>query len=198
VTTKVLPAFSPSLNSVVSHFLLFYLANCMFCRFVVGTLLLPGFSPSLNSDAHDSLSLSHTCVVVVGALLAPTEILAKQHYHTIAGHFRALHAAPDTAPAAPTHARRRPFRVELITGAVKGRAREQLLTDLAAGDIDVLVGTHALLTDNVAGAFRRLGLVVIDEVTCTTSEAFPYPGPYVCPLSHPLSRAPWSSTRYLI
>jgi len=97
-------------------------------------------------------------------LLAPTEILAKQHYHTISRHFRDLHAAPDTADTAPTHARRRPFRVELITGAVKGRAREQLLTDLAAGDIDVLVGTHALLTDNVAGAFKRLGLVVIDEV----------------------------------
>lgn len=131
------------------------------------TKVLPGFSPSFNSDAHNSsqLSLSLIHVIVVGALLAPTEILAKQHYHTISRHFRDLHGAPDTATAADTtHARRRPFRVELITGAVKGRAREQLLTDLAAGDIDVLVGTHALLTDNVAGAFKRLGLVVIDEV----------------------------------
>lgn len=78
------------------------------------------------------------------ALMAPTEILAEQHASTV---FRLLEGTGVT-PA-------------LLTARVKGRPRKALLDALSAGEIDLLVGTHALLSDPVA--FHRLGLVVIDE-----------------------------------
>jgi ATP-dependent DNA helicase RecG len=79
-----------------------------------------------------------------GALMAPTEILAEQ---LAEGLGRWLPGAG--------------VRLGLLTGRVRGRPRTSLLSALAAGDIDVLVGTHALLESPVA--FRRLGLVVVDE-----------------------------------
>lgn len=78
-------------------------------------------------------------------LMAPTEILAGQHYET----FRTLLADM-------------PVRVELLTGAVKGkRRREPIINGTRAGEVHILIGTHALLEDNVS--FHRLGLAVIDE-----------------------------------
>ena len=77
-------------------------------------------------------------------LMAPTEILAEQHFSTI---FRIFGKTR--------------FRAELLTGRVKGKARAQVLDALAGGRIDMLVGTHALLENPVE--FRRLGLIVIDE-----------------------------------
>ena len=79
-----------------------------------------------------------------GALMVPTEVLAEQHAVAV----RQMLGALDV-------------RVELLTSRVKGKARAQMLADLAAGDIAIVVGTHALLTDEVA--FRALGMVVIDE-----------------------------------
>ena len=78
------------------------------------------------------------------ALMAPTEILAKQHADTLD---RLLS----------------PFgvKVALLIGSVKGTARKALYTALADGDIDVIVGTHALIQDTVH--FKKLGFVVIDE-----------------------------------
>ncbi|MFQ5346928.1 MAG: ATP-dependent DNA helicase RecG [Rhodothalassiaceae bacterium] len=78
------------------------------------------------------------------ALLAPTEILARQHADTL---------GPLAAAVG--------VRLALHTGRQKGRARELLLAELRAGEIDILVGTHALLTEDVA--FSDLALVVIDE-----------------------------------
>jgi ATP-dependent DNA helicase RecG len=78
------------------------------------------------------------------ALLAPTEILARQHYETL------------RRMAAPTGAE-----VALLTGRAKGREREGLLMGLLDGSIDIVVGTHSLFQDSVA--YRDLGLVVIDE-----------------------------------
>ena len=78
------------------------------------------------------------------ALMAPTELLAEQHFSTI---FRIFGKTR--------------FRAELLTGRVKGKARIAALDALAGGRIDLLVGTHALLEDPVE--FRRLGLIVIDE-----------------------------------
>jgi ATP-dependent DNA helicase RecG len=78
------------------------------------------------------------------ALMAPTEILAEQHFSTI---FRIFGKTR--------------FRAELLTGRVKGKARAQILDALAGGRIDMLVGTHALLEDAVQ--FPRLGLLVVDE-----------------------------------
>ena len=84
-----------------------------------------------------------------GALMAPTEILARQHLATIE---RLLAGVLDNG---------RPIRVALLTGRDKGRARDRLLGELAAGDIDLMIGTHALFQDGVA--FKDLALVVIDE-----------------------------------
>ncbi len=78
------------------------------------------------------------------ALLAPTEILARQHYETL------------RKMAAPTGAE-----VALLTGRAKGREREGLLMGLLNGEIDILVGTHAIFQDSVT--YKDLGLVVVDE-----------------------------------
>ena len=78
------------------------------------------------------------------AMLAPTEILARQHFETL------------RQMAAPTG-----VNVALFTGRAKGRERESILMGLLDGSIDIVVGTHAIFQDTVA--YRNLGLVVIDE-----------------------------------
>src|SRR6478672_11424263 len=78
------------------------------------------------------------------ALMAPTEILARQHIKTI-------------APLAE----RAGLRVAILTGREKGKERRDILTRLAAGEIDFLVGTHALIQDDVV--FKALALAVVDE-----------------------------------
>ena len=78
------------------------------------------------------------------ALLAPTEILARQHYESL------------RRMAEPTGAE-----VALLTGRDKGRAREATLMGLMDGSIDIVVGTHAIFQDKVA--YRNLAMVVIDE-----------------------------------
>jgi len=77
-------------------------------------------------------------------MMAPTEILANQHYDTI----RELLFGMDV-------------RVELLTGSVKGKKREAILTGLLTGDVHILIGTHAVIEDTVN--FASLGLAVIDE-----------------------------------
>ncbi len=78
------------------------------------------------------------------AMLAPTEILARQHFETL------------RAMAAPTG-----VEIALLTGRAKGREREGILLGLLDGSIDILVGTHSIFQDTVS--YRDLGLVVIDE-----------------------------------
>ena len=78
------------------------------------------------------------------ALMAPTEILAEQHYGSVS---RALAGSK--------------VRVALLTGAVTGAERDSLLARLERGEIDILIGTHALLTESVR--FSGLGVAVIDE-----------------------------------
>ncbi len=78
------------------------------------------------------------------ALMAPTEILARQHYHNLASLFEMLH-----------------LRCALLTGSTPARQRRQLLQQLSAGEIDLCIGTHALLTEDVQ--YQRLGLVITDE-----------------------------------
>jgi len=85
------------------------------------------------------------------ALMAPTEILAEQHYRKLAALFEQL-AHPATGW---------PVRVALLTGSVMGKKREALLAALAAGEIDILIGTHALIQSGVA--FHNLAMVVVDE-----------------------------------
>ncbi|MGQ4272896.1 ATP-dependent DNA helicase RecG [Terrihabitans sp. B22-R8] len=78
------------------------------------------------------------------ALMAPTEILARQHHKTISG------LADGSG-----------LRIALLTGREKGREREALLADAAEGRIDILVGTHALFQDHVV--FKDLAFAVVDE-----------------------------------
>lgn len=77
-------------------------------------------------------------------IMAPTEILAEQHLETFRNFLGDM-----------------PLRVELLTGMVKGKRRQTVLDGLASGEVNILVGTHAVIEDNVV--FRNLGLVVIDE-----------------------------------
>ena len=79
-----------------------------------------------------------------GALLAPTEILARQHFETLSRQLAGL-----------------PVTVAILTGRDKGRVRESTLMGLADGSIDILVGTHAIFQQAVA--YKRLGLAVVDE-----------------------------------
>ena len=77
-------------------------------------------------------------------LMAPTEILAEQHLQTIRDFLQGMD-----------------IRVELLTGIIKGKKRKEILDGLATGDIQILIGTHAVIEDPVA--FQRLGVAVIDE-----------------------------------
>lgn len=77
-------------------------------------------------------------------LMAPTEILARQHFETFSQLTSNLN-----------------MKVKLLTAAVKGKQRKEILLQLASGEIDILIGTHSLIEDAVQ--FSNLGLVVIDE-----------------------------------
>ena len=78
------------------------------------------------------------------AFLAPTEILARQHHATLLGQLGSLGV-----------------RVAILTGRDKGKARESVLMGLASGEVDILIGTHAIFQEKVA--YKNLGLAVIDE-----------------------------------
>ena len=78
------------------------------------------------------------------AFLAPTEILARQHYATLLGQLGSLGV-----------------RVAILTGRDKGRTREAVLMGLASGEVDILIGTHAIFQERVT--YKNLGLAVIDE-----------------------------------
>lgn len=79
-----------------------------------------------------------------GALMVPTEILAEQHVQSLQGMLG-----------------KAGVKVELLTGSVKGKARRLLLEQVQAGDVQVVVGTHALIQEDVH--FHKLGLVITDE-----------------------------------
>jgi ATP-dependent DNA helicase RecG len=91
-----------------------------------------------------------------GALMAPTEVLAEQHHLSISGFVRGL-----TVASEGTLMGERPVRVELLTNRTGAAGRRKLSAALAAGEVDIVVGTHALIYDSVA--FPKLGVAVIDE-----------------------------------
>ncbi len=78
------------------------------------------------------------------AMMAPTEILAQQHYQSLQKLFGKLN-----------------MRVGLLTGSQSAKLKKEIVTDINDGKLDVVVGTHALLVENVG--FNKLGLVVVDE-----------------------------------
>jgi len=148
--------------SEVGHFVnTFYHAHLPFPLTEAQKRVLREIRADMNTGRHMNRLLQgdvgsgKTVVALVSALLAkdngyqtaimaPTEILAQQHLEGL----RELVAPLDV-------------RVELLTGSVKGSARKELLEALAAGDVDILVGTHAVIEPTVV--FAKLGLAVIDE-----------------------------------
>ncbi|MFI6520274.1 helicase-related protein [Spirillospora sp. NPDC050679] len=89
------------------------------------------------------------------ALLAPTEVLAQQHYRSITGMLGELAQAGQIGGAEQA------TRVALLTGSQGAKARRAALLEVASGSAGIVVGTHALLQDHVQ--FADLGLVVVDE-----------------------------------
>ncbi|MGB3298694.1 MAG: ATP-dependent DNA helicase RecG [Phormidesmis sp.] len=112
-------------------------------------------SAPMNRLVQGDVGSGKTVVAVVGilaaiqagyqaALMAPTEVLAEQHYRKLVEWFNLLHLP-----------------VELLTGSTKAAKRRQIHKELLTGELPVLVGTHALIEDPVK--FAKLGLVAIDE-----------------------------------
>jgi ATP-dependent DNA helicase RecG len=92
-----------------------------------------------------------------GAFMAPTEVLAEQHFSTIRPFLEGITVPDDGASLFGE----RPLTVELLTNRVAGKERQRVLAALAAGEVDLVVGTHALIQEAVE--FHSLGVVVIDE-----------------------------------
>jgi len=109
----------------------------------------------MNRLVQGDVGSGKTVVAVVGmyanylagfqsALMAPTEILAKQHYHNLRKYFKDMDIS-----------------VELLIGSMTPKEKEAVLERLGSGQIDMIVGTHALIQKNVE--FKDLGLVIADE-----------------------------------
>ncbi len=90
------------------------------------------------------------CNRAQAALMAPTEILAEQHYRSLSRLLDGM-TLPDGEP----------LRVALLTGGVRGQERETILRDIAEGRVHIIVGTHALIQEGVE--FHNLALAIVDE-----------------------------------
>ena len=86
-------------------------------------------------------AIDHDCQI---AFMAPTEVLAEQHFNSIKANAEKIN-----------------INVNILTGSTKQKNRKEILKNLLNGTVDVLIGTHALIEDSVV--FKRLGLVIIDE-----------------------------------
>ena len=91
-----------------------------------------------------------------GVLMAPTEVLAEQHLASLRRDLASL-----TRHDAAVLGGERPLSIQLVSGRLRARERQEVLEGLDVGSVDIAVGTHALLTEDVR--FRALGVVVIDE-----------------------------------
>jgi ATP-dependent DNA helicase RecG len=102
-----------------------------------------------------------------GALMAPTEVLAEQHYTNICNYLsRVGNQEPDSEPGAGTIRRytgflSRPLTIALLIGSLSSSEKERLHGKIKEGEVDIVVGTHALIQKEVE--FNKLGLAVIDE-----------------------------------
>jgi ATP-dependent DNA helicase RecG len=117
----------------------------------------------LQGDVGSGKTLVATAAIAVAlgggrqaAVMAPTEVLAEQHLNSLRRDFGGLELDDERVLA-----RRRSIQVEVLTGRTRAPERRRILAGLADGSIDVVVGTHALLSDDVA--FGALGIIVIDE-----------------------------------
>jgi ATP-dependent DNA helicase RecG len=148
--------FTPSgqLIEKFNEIIPFILTNAQ--KRVIGEILADLISPTpMNRLVQGDVGSGKTIVAVFAilaaiqsgyqaAFMAPTEVLAEQHYRKIISWFNLLHLP-----------------VELLTGSTKVSKRREIHAQLQTGELPLLIGTHALIEDPVI--FRRLGLVVIDE-----------------------------------
>lgn len=88
------------------------------------------------------------------AIMAPTEVLAEQHFRTLTQLYEQTRPAIDTAVG-------HPFRIALLSGALSRSERQRVLRDIAAGEVDIVAGTHAVIQSDVE--FAGLALAVVDE-----------------------------------
>lgn len=141
-------------NSFYSHNLPFPLTNAQ-KRVIKEIRADMGSSKQMNRLLQGDVGSGKTVVALMcmliandnnfqACLMAPTEILATQHFQSIRELLRGL-----------------PVRIALLTGNTKQSERRILHEDLRSGNLDILIGTHALIEDEVQ--FRNLGLIVIDE-----------------------------------
>jgi len=115
------------------------------------TRLLQGDVGSGKTVIAAAAMWNAVCNGAQAALMAPTEILAEQHHRNLYEQFAQL--------THPVYGR--PLQVTLLTGSVTGKKREALLHALVTGDIDILIGTHALIQEHVH--FHDLALIIVDE-----------------------------------
>ncbi|MEA5619267.1 ATP-dependent DNA helicase RecG [Cronbergia sp. UHCC 0137] len=154
VATNVIVAPKGELLAQFNEILPFKLTNAQ--QRVVNEILSDIQKPTpMNRLVQGDVGSGKTVVAVVAilaaiqsgyqaALMAPTEVLAEQHYRKLVSWFNLLHLP-----------------VELLTGSTKTAKRREIHSQLETGELPLLVGTHALIQDPVN--FRQLGLVVIDE-----------------------------------
>ena len=95
-----------------------------------------------------------------GVMMAPTEILAEQHFRTLKALFGANGGGGSVASARP-HFVDKPMRIAMLTGSLKAKEKRELYESIEAGEIDVICGTHALIQGGVR--FHDLGVAVVDE-----------------------------------
>jgi ATP-dependent DNA helicase RecG len=102
-----------------------------------------------------------------GALMAPTEVLAEQHYTNICSYLSRVGSQKSSSEPVEATIRRytrflsRPLTIALLTGSLSGADKESLHSKIRRGKVDIIIGTHALIQGEVE--FKKLGLAVIDE-----------------------------------
>ena len=96
-----------------------------------------------------------------GALMAPTEILAEQHFRTLTSLMSRADQSEEGNLRSYTGLLERPLNLAILTGSLSGRQKQELQKMAAGGQIDILVGTHALIQEGVT--LPKLGLAVVDE-----------------------------------
>jgi len=122
---------------------------------IVGDVTTPKpMNRLLHGDVGSGKTVVATAAMVLtvaagaqAALMAPTEILTEQHYQTVSDLLAQMEGEPPT--------------VRLLTGSVTGQEREAIYEALASGEVDIVIGTHALIQEAVT--FDELALAVIDE-----------------------------------
>ncbi len=121
----------------------------------------------LQGDVGSGKTLVAICAALFGiqsgyqaAIMAPTEVLAEQHYLAMGRLLEGIEIDQESTFGLFEDARR-PLRVELLTNKVPLAKRRKLLDEVRAGEVDLMIGTHALLSEGVT--FSRLGIAVIDE-----------------------------------